>query len=163
MGDAHAEHAPEGLVEDPTVAWGTLGAHVVTARGARRACGGGGVSVRSLDVEHLQGGVFTSHRPSAAATDGRTRTMAKKNRRAAGAKRGIDMNTDARPPAEANPAVVVQKPSNKRKSITKLSSKQKARKKEKQRRGEARNDKYSTKTVRDAKKLQRVLTAKALW
>ena len=47
MGDAHAEHAPEGLV-DPAVAWGTLGAHVVTARGARRACGGGGVSVRSL-------------------------------------------------------------------------------------------------------------------
>jgi hypothetical protein len=49
MGDAHAaaEHAPEGLV-DPTVAWGALGAHVVTARGARRACGGGGVSVRNL-------------------------------------------------------------------------------------------------------------------
>jgi hypothetical protein len=47
MGDAHAEHAPEGLV-DPAVAWGTLGAHVVTARGARRACGGEGVSVRSL-------------------------------------------------------------------------------------------------------------------
>ena len=89
--------------------------------------------------------------------------MAKKNRRAAGAKRGIDINTDARPPAEANPAVVVQKPSNKRKSIAKLSSKQKARKKEKQRRGEAKNDQYSTKTVRDAKKLQRVLVAKALW
>jgi hypothetical protein len=47
MGDVHAEHAPEGLV-DPAVAWGTLGAHVVNARGARRACGGGGVSVRSL-------------------------------------------------------------------------------------------------------------------
>ena len=44
MGDAHAEHAPEGLV-NPAVAWATLGAHVVTARGARRACGGGGVSV----------------------------------------------------------------------------------------------------------------------
>ena len=40
---------------------------------------------------------------------------------------------------------------------------QKARKKEKQRRGEAKNDQYSTKTVRDAKKLNRVLTAKALW
>ena len=56
-----------------------------------------------------------------------------------------------------------EKPSNKRKSIAKLSSKQKARKKEKQRRGEAKNDQYSTKTVRDAKKLQRVLAAKALW
>ena len=89
--------------------------------------------------------------------------MAKKNRRAAGAKRGIDMDTDTKPPAEANPAVVVQKPSNKRKTIAKLSHKQKARKKEKQRRGEAKNDQYSTKTVRDAKKLNRVLTAKALW
>ena len=47
MGDAHAEHAPEGLV-DPAVAWATLGAHVVTTRDARGACGGGGVSVRSL-------------------------------------------------------------------------------------------------------------------
>ena len=47
MGDAHAEHAPEGLV-DPAVAWGTLGAHVVNARGAFGACGGGGVGVRSL-------------------------------------------------------------------------------------------------------------------
>ena len=43
MGDAHAEHAPEGLV-DPAVAWGTLGAHVVTAtkgrapRVRRRGC-----------------------------------------------------------------------------------------------------------------------------
>ena len=46
MGDAHAEHVPEVLV-DPAVAWGTLGVHVVTARGARRACGGGGVSLRS--------------------------------------------------------------------------------------------------------------------
>ena len=50
MGDAHAELAPEGLV-DPAVAWGTLGAHVVTARGARHiGCGGGGVSVRSLSA-----------------------------------------------------------------------------------------------------------------
>ena len=90
--------------------------------------------------------------------------MAKKNRRAAGAKRGIDMDTDApRPPAEANPAVAVLKPSNKRKTIAKLSHKQKRRKKEKQRRGEITNDVQSTKTVRDAKKLNRVLTAKALW
>jgi hypothetical protein len=36
MGDVHAEHAPEGLV-DPAVAWGTLGAHVVNAKGARGA------------------------------------------------------------------------------------------------------------------------------
>ena len=36
MGDAHAEHAPEGLV-NPAVAWATLGAHVVNARGARGA------------------------------------------------------------------------------------------------------------------------------
>ena len=47
MSDVHAEHAPEAPM-DPTDPWGTLGAHVVTARGARRACGGGGVSVRSL-------------------------------------------------------------------------------------------------------------------
>ena len=33
---AHAEHAPEGLV-NPAVAWATLGAHVVNARGARGA------------------------------------------------------------------------------------------------------------------------------
>ena len=44
MGDVHAEHAPGGLV-NPAVAWGTLGAHVVTAKGARGACGGGGASV----------------------------------------------------------------------------------------------------------------------
>ena len=30
------EHAPEGLA-DPAVAWGTLGAHVVNAKGARGA------------------------------------------------------------------------------------------------------------------------------
>ena len=47
MGDAHAEHAPEGLV-DPAVAWGTLGAHVVNARGARGALEWGVVSVRSF-------------------------------------------------------------------------------------------------------------------
>ena len=36
MGDAYAEHAPERLV-NPAVAWGTLGAHVVTAKGDRGA------------------------------------------------------------------------------------------------------------------------------
>ena len=36
MGDAHAEHAPEGLV-NPAVVWATLGAHVVNAKGARGA------------------------------------------------------------------------------------------------------------------------------
>ena len=36
MGDARAEHAPEGLV-DPAVAWGTLGLHVVNAKGAHGA------------------------------------------------------------------------------------------------------------------------------
>ena len=35
MGDVHAERAPEGLV-NPAVAWGTLGAHVVNAKGAHR-------------------------------------------------------------------------------------------------------------------------------
>ena len=30
---------------NPAVAWGTLGAHVVAAKGARGACKGGGVSV----------------------------------------------------------------------------------------------------------------------
>ena len=52
MGDAHAEHSPEGLV-NPAVAWGTLGAHVVNAKGAHGACGGGGVSVRSLVLVNL--------------------------------------------------------------------------------------------------------------
>ena len=51
MGDARAEHAPEGLV-NPAVAWGTLGAHVVNARGAHGACGGRGVSVRSLTKQY---------------------------------------------------------------------------------------------------------------
>ena len=47
MGDARAEHAPEGLV-DPTVAWGTLGLHVVNAKGAHGALECGVVSVRSF-------------------------------------------------------------------------------------------------------------------
>ena len=38
-----AEHAPEGLV-NPAVAWGTLGLHVVNAKGARGALEGGAVS-----------------------------------------------------------------------------------------------------------------------
>ena len=47
MGDARAEHAPEELV-DPAVAWGTLGAHVVTAKGARGALEWGVVGVRNF-------------------------------------------------------------------------------------------------------------------
>ena len=47
MGDAHAEHAPEGLV-NPAVACGTLGAHVVNARGAHSALEWGVVSVRNF-------------------------------------------------------------------------------------------------------------------
>ena len=34
MSDVHAGHAPEGLL-DPTDPWGTLGVHVVAAKGAR--------------------------------------------------------------------------------------------------------------------------------
>ena len=52
MGDVHAEHAPEALM-DPTDPWGTLGAHVVEAKGARGARVGGGVSVRSLRPRKL--------------------------------------------------------------------------------------------------------------
>ena len=47
MGDVHAEHAPEGLV-NPAVAWGTLGVHVVNANGAHDALEWRVVSVRSL-------------------------------------------------------------------------------------------------------------------
>ena len=47
MGDVHAEHTPEGLV-NPAVAWGTLGSHVVNAKGARGALEWGLVSVRSF-------------------------------------------------------------------------------------------------------------------
>ena len=36
MSDVHAEHAPEALM-DPADPWGTLGAHVVEAKGARGA------------------------------------------------------------------------------------------------------------------------------
>jgi hypothetical protein len=39
MSDVHAERAPEALM-DPTDPWGTLGAHVVKAKGRarRRGC-----------------------------------------------------------------------------------------------------------------------------
>ena len=36
MGDVHAGHALQGLM-GPTVSWGTLGAHLATAKGARGA------------------------------------------------------------------------------------------------------------------------------
>ena len=49
MGDARAEHAPEGLVH-PAVAWAALGAHVVSAKGARGALECGVVSVRNFVV-----------------------------------------------------------------------------------------------------------------
>ena len=44
MGDVHAERAPEAPM-DPTDLWGTLGAHIVEAKGARGARVGGGVTV----------------------------------------------------------------------------------------------------------------------
>ena len=47
MGDVHAGHDLQGLM-DPTVSWGTLGAHVAAAKGARGARAGGGVTVVSL-------------------------------------------------------------------------------------------------------------------
>ena len=40
MGDVPAGHALQGLM-DPTVSWGTLGAHLAAAKGARGARGGG--------------------------------------------------------------------------------------------------------------------------
>ena len=47
MGDVHAGHAPEGLL-DHTDSWGTLGTHVVAAKGARGARVARSLSVRSL-------------------------------------------------------------------------------------------------------------------
>ena len=44
MGDVHAGHAPEGLM-DPADSWDTLGTHVVAAKGARGARVGEGVTV----------------------------------------------------------------------------------------------------------------------
>ena len=49
MGDVHAEHALQGLM-DPTVSWGRLGAHLVAANGARGARVAGGVTVVSLSA-----------------------------------------------------------------------------------------------------------------
>ena len=49
MSYVHAERAPEALM-DPADPWGTLGVHVVAAKGARGARVGGGVTVRSLVV-----------------------------------------------------------------------------------------------------------------
>ena len=49
MSDVDAEHAQEALMH-PTDPWGTLGAHVVAAKGARGARVGGGVSVRSFTL-----------------------------------------------------------------------------------------------------------------
>ena len=48
----HAEYAMEALM-DPTISWGTLGAHVVEAKGARGARAGGGVTVRSLSLREF--------------------------------------------------------------------------------------------------------------
>ena len=56
MGDAHAERAPEGLV-DPAVAWAALGAHVVNAKGARGALEWGAVGARSFVVVNLSAAV----------------------------------------------------------------------------------------------------------
>ena len=53
--------------------------------------------------------------------------------------------------------------SNKRKGILKLSRKQKVRKQARKDRAEAVVDRVSAKGVRDAKKLNRKLAAKALW
>ena len=82
--------------------------------------------------------------------------MAKKNRRNM---RGVEMDTEA----TARPAGEVKKPSNKRKSIGKLSRKQKVRKLAKVQKAEACVDRASAKSVRDANKLNRRITAKTLW
>ena len=49
MSDVDAEHAQEALMH-PTDPWGTLGVHVVAAKGARGARVGGGVTVVSLST-----------------------------------------------------------------------------------------------------------------
>ena len=53
MSYVHAERAPEAVM-DPTNPWGTLGAHVVAAKGERAARVGGGVSVVSLPPPSLE-------------------------------------------------------------------------------------------------------------
>ena len=76
---------------------------------------------------------------------------------------------DAGEPAQAHASdakprgVGEGKPSNKRKSIAKLSRKQKIRKQRQKDRGEARVDQASAKSVKFAKKLHRRLSAKTLW
>ena len=59
MSYVHAERAPEAVM-DPTNPWGTLGAHVVEAKGTRAAHVGGGVSVRSLVVLYFSPSVLHS-------------------------------------------------------------------------------------------------------
>ena len=53
MSYVHAERAPEALM-DPADPWGTLGVHVVAAKGARGARAGGGVTVRSLPCHYYE-------------------------------------------------------------------------------------------------------------
>ena len=60
-----AEHAPEGLV-NPAVAWGTLGLHVVNAKGARGALEWGAVSV--VVSRDLFSRMDTSNREGASAS-----------------------------------------------------------------------------------------------
>ena len=59
MIDVHAERTPKALT-DPTDPWNTLGVHVATAKGARAAHVGGGVSVRSLVVLYFSRRVLRS-------------------------------------------------------------------------------------------------------
>jgi hypothetical protein len=89
--------------------------------------------------------------------------MAKKNRRN---KRVGDAAMDTSSGVSASsvlPSAGIPKPSNKRKGILKLSRKQKVRKQARKDRAEAVVDRVSAKGVRDAKKLNRKLAAKALW
>ena len=59
MGDVHAGHAPGGLL-DPTDSWGTLGVHVVAAKGARGARVARSLSVRS--ISHHNGAAMLARR-----------------------------------------------------------------------------------------------------
>ena len=56
MGDAHAEHAPEGLVS-PAVWWGTLGAHAVAAQ-RESSVGYSFIGARSARAVGRSGGVY---------------------------------------------------------------------------------------------------------
>lgn len=60
-------------------------------------------------------------------------------------------------------AAAPEKKKSMRKSLLKLSRKQKIRKQKKQERGEGIVDRVAAKGVRDAKKLNRRLSAKTLW